>query len=83
MGFEDSTTEVLTIIRSNLLNDLEIIGEHVSAGTFKVSKKEGSAPPSQAGWLTLVLLLGVEDELEGRIKGFERALDPKLFPKTL
>ena len=48
-----------------------------------VSKKEGAAPPSQSGWLTLILLVGIEDELEARIKGFERVIDPKMLTKTL
>jgi len=82
-GHEDLDTETLLVLQSNLLSGLKIVGKHVEAGTFEVSKEEGSAPPSQSGWLTAILLLGVEDELEARILGFERILDPKMFAKTL
>lgn len=75
---ENVSTETLFAIQRNLLKGLDLVGEHIAAGTFRVSKKEGSAPPSQAGWLTLILLLGIEDELEARIRGFQRTIDPRL-----
>jgi len=83
-GHENASTETLISIRENLLNGLTVIGQHVQAGTFEVAKKPGAAPPSQAGWLNLILLVGIEDELEARILGFQRAIDPNIFPvKTL
>lgn len=76
---DETSVEALMAVRENLLRGLSAVGQHVEAGTFNVSKKEGSAPPSQSGWLTIVLLLGVEDELESRVLGFERVLNPRLF----
>lgn len=78
-GFENASTEELMTIRDNLDRGLAALAAHLKAGTFKVSKKEGSAPPAESGWLTLALLLGVEDELEVRVRGFQRILDPKLL----
>ena len=78
-GHEETSTETLLVIQGNLLRGLGVIAEHLEAGTFEVSKKEGSAPPSQGGWITLILLLGIEDELEARIRGFQRTIDPKLI----
>lgn len=78
-GFGDTETDVLLGIRDNLIKGFELLGRHEAAGTFHVSKKEGSASPAVAGWLTMVFLLGIEDELETRIRGFERFLDLKLL----
>jgi len=80
-GRSTASTETLLDIQRNLLKGLGLVGEHLAAGTFKVSKKEGSAPPSQSGWLTLTLLLGVEDELEARIRGFQRTIGPRLLER--
>jgi len=82
-GHEDADTDTLMAIRQNLVNGLKVVAEHFQKGTQNVSKKEGAAPPSQSGWLTLILLVGIEDELEARIKGFERVIDPKMLTKTL
>lgn len=82
MGFEEASTEDLLTTQKNLLDGLGLVGQHIQAGTFKLAVKEGSAPPSQSGWLTLILLMGVEDELEARILGFKRTVDPNLI-KTL
>lgn len=73
-GFEDTDTETLIALQSNLLNGISLVGDHLKAGTFEKAKKEGSAPPAQAGALTLILLLSVEDELESRILGFQRSV---------
>jgi hypothetical protein len=81
--FENATTAALLVIQENLLHGLAIVAQHHEAGTFNVSAKVGAAPPSQSGNLTLSLLLGVEDELEARILGFKRSIDPQLFAKTL
>jgi hypothetical protein len=83
MGFEETSTEALLVIQGNLLSGLGIVAKHLEDGKFNVSAKEGAACPSQSGCLTLWLLLGVEDELESRVLGFERVLDPKLLIKTL
>ncbi len=80
-GYEEAPTEALLVIQSNLVSGLGLVAKHVEAGTFKMSAKEGSAPPSQSGLLTIALLLGVEDELESRILGFKRVLDPKILVK--
>lgn len=82
MSFEDNDTEALLLIQKNLIDGLDVVAKHFEAGTAEVSEKPGAVPPSQAGWLTLVLLVGVEDELEARIWGFQRSVDPKLI-KTL
>lgn len=74
-----TSTEALLETRKNLLKGLGLVGEHIEKGTFKLAVKEGSAPPSEAGWLILTLLLDVEDELESRILGFERAVDPRML----
>ncbi len=78
-GLEQASTEALLGIQGNLLKGLGIVAEHLDAGTFNKSVKEGAAPPSQSGWLTLMLLMSVEDELESRILGFERVIDPREF----
>lgn len=74
MGFEKATTAVLLQTQRNLLSGLSLVAKHLEEGTFEISLKEGSAPPSQAGCLTLALLLSVEDELESRILGFKRTV---------
>lgn len=76
---EKTSTEALLATQERLLGGLEIIAQHMEGGTFKTAAKEGAAPPAQAGWLTLIFLLIVEDELESRILGFPRTLDPKLI----
>lgn len=78
MGFEETSTEALLVIQGNLFSGLGIVAKHLEDGKFNVSAKEGAAPPAQSGCLTLWLLLGVEDELESRILGFERMLDLRL-----
>ena len=78
-GHEDADTEVLLALRDNLVSGLQVVAGHFERGTAEISKKEGAAPPSQSGWLTLILLLGIEDELETRVRGFERAISPKLI----
>lgn len=80
-GHEDCDTETLLVLQGNLLKGLATVAAHFAAGTQDVSKKEGAAPPSQSGWLTLILLLGIEDELESRIRGFQRTIDPKLLER--
>jgi hypothetical protein len=81
-GHEDVSTEALLVIQSNLLNGLEVVGQSIAAGTFHKAAKAGACTPAEFGHLPLWLLLGIEDELEARIPGFQRTIDPKLF-KTL
>lgn len=81
-GFAEASTEDLLVIQENLFAGLALVAKHLEAGTFKVAAKDGAAPPDQAGTLTLSLLLELEDELEGRIRGFKRSIDPSLI-KTL
>lgn len=81
-GYEHVSTEALLEIQDNLLRGLAVVAGHFDAGTADVSKKAGAAPPSQSGHLTLWFLLGVEDELESRVRGFKRSLDLDLI-KTL
>lgn len=76
-GFEHAKTSTLITLRENLLNGLDVVAGHISTGTFEISPKDGAAPPSQAGTLTLNLLLVLEDELESRIAGYARVVDPK------
>jgi hypothetical protein len=76
-GFEKAKLSTLIALRENLLSGLDIVAEHISTKTFEISPKEGAAPPSQAGTLTLNLLLVIEDELEARVVGYERVVDPK------
>ena len=76
-GFENAKTSTLMILRENLLVGLDVVEGHIATGTFEVIGEKGEAPPSQAGTLTLNLLLVLEDELESRIAGYERVVDPR------
>lgn len=65
-GFEEASTETLTVIAANLRAGLDVVAEHLAAGTFHAVGPHGAAPPSQSGSLTLALLDGVEAELSRR-----------------
>jgi hypothetical protein len=65
-GITEASTEVLLVVRANLLRGLDEVARHVDAGTFALARAGGAAPPSEAGWVTLVLLGRVEDELSRR-----------------
>lgn len=65
-GFKQASTETLTVIRDNLLRGLEEVAAAVAAGTFETVGPKGAAPPSQSGQTTLVLLTGIDAELESR-----------------
>lgn len=65
-GFESTSTEVLEIIRDNLLSGLDKVAATIEAGTFHVVGEKGKAPPSQAGQMTLSLLVAVDAELKAR-----------------
>lgn len=58
--------ETLLSTRSSLLAGLELVGAHISAGTFHKVGEKGKAPPSQSGQITLALLVEVNAELVAR-----------------
>lgn len=61
-----ASTAVLTAIRLNLLAGLDLVNQHIEAGTFHTVGPKGSAPPAESGRLTLALLNLVDDELARR-----------------
>lgn len=65
-GFEQADTEVLRVIRGNLLAGLDRVSDSLTNGTFETVGPKGAAPPSQSGQTTLALLRGVEAELKAR-----------------
>jgi hypothetical protein len=65
-GWERYTTAVLETTRARLLSGLDLVAGHVDAGTQHVIGHKGEAPPTQSGWLTLILLDGVDAELARR-----------------
>jgi hypothetical protein len=66
VGFENTSTATLKIIRANLLLGLEKVAATIEDGSFHTVGPKGEAPPSQSGTLTLFLLQGIEAELEKR-----------------
>jgi hypothetical protein len=69
MGWADETPETLLAIRANLLRGLELVAEHVNAGTFHRIGPKGEAPPSQSGHLTRIFLESIDAELSRRENG--------------
>lgn len=65
-GLERVSAETLLAIRSNLLQGLDLIAASLKNGTFHKVGKKGMAPPSQAGQLTLGMLVSVNNELVSR-----------------
>ncbi len=65
-GFSAAKPATLVKIRANLLDGLTLVAEEFEAGRFHEIGEKGSAPPSQSGQLTLILLAGVEREIERR-----------------
>lgn len=65
-GFEQADTATLTAIRDNLLDGLTKVAATLADGTFEVPGVRGAAPPSQSGQTTLMLLAGIEAELDVR-----------------
>lgn len=63
---ERASDETLLAIRDNLLNGLDLVAKSLEAGTFNKVGKKGAAPPSQAGQLTLGMLVSVNNELVAR-----------------
>ncbi len=70
-GFESTSTAVLEILRSNLLSGLDKVAATIEAGTFEVVGEKGRAPASQAGHLTLSLLIAIDAELQSRNKSVQ------------
>lgn len=64
-GFENQPTAALLAARTNLLAGLELAAEHVAAGTLH-TRAGADTPPAAGGWLTLMLLRGVDAELTAR-----------------
>lgn len=65
-GIAAAKTETLLVIRSNLLKGLDLVAKSLQTGTFNEVGKKGAAPPSQAGQLTLGMLVSVNNELVTR-----------------
>lgn len=65
-GFERYPTAVLLATRDNLLRGLDLVATHIAAGTFDTIPAGKASPPNQSGHLTLILLRGVDAELERR-----------------
>lgn len=65
-GFEQASTETLTVIAANLRRGLALVADRITAGTFHTVGPKGAAPPAQSGHLTLALLDGVLAELAAR-----------------
>lgn len=65
-GLGHTSSETLLAIRSNLLQGLDLVAKSLAAGTFKTVGQKGAAPPSQAGQLTLGMLVSVNNELVAR-----------------
>jgi hypothetical protein len=76
-GFEQVSTETLTVIRDNLLRGLERVAETIADGSFETVGPKGAAPPSQSGQTTLALLAGVDAELDSRSQVNPRRLQMK------
>jgi hypothetical protein len=66
-GFEPYSDEVLRIIEGNLLRGLDRVADSIAAGTFTLVGEKGSAPPCEGGQITLILLRGVQSELDSRL----------------
>lgn len=65
-GLAHVSPETLLAIRDNLLSGLNLVAASLVAGTFETVGKKGAAPPSQAGQITLGMLVSVNNELVAR-----------------
>jgi hypothetical protein len=68
-GIQAASTATLETIRGNLLQGLDLIADHIAAGTFHDVGAKGKAPPSQSGQITLWLYYAVTAELVSRTEG--------------
>ena len=66
-GFSGATTEVLLSTRERLLRGITRVGEHVKAGTAHVIGTKGGCSPVQGGYITLGLLVRLDEELAHRM----------------
>jgi hypothetical protein len=66
-GFENYDDETLRIIEANLLRGLDRVADSIANGTFTLVGEKGSAPPCEGGQITLILLRGVQAELDSRL----------------
>lgn len=66
-GFADATTETLRVIRANLLRGLDLVADHIQAGTLHDLAGKSSTP-AEGGHLTLALLNGLDVELSRRME---------------
>jgi hypothetical protein len=65
-GFADMDTDTLNVLRANLTAGLDKVAAAIDNGTFHTVAAGKSSSPSQAGLLTLALLVGVDAELTRR-----------------
>lgn len=65
-GFSNASTATLVAVRANLLNGLNLVAQHLDAGTFHAIPPGKASPPSESGQLTLALLAGIDAELTVR-----------------
>ena len=65
-GFAAAPTRVLETIRGNLLAGLDLVDEHITAGTIDEPFGKAGTPPRQSGQTTRILLDGVDAELARR-----------------
>lgn len=66
MSWADVATPTLHQIRGNLLRGVDRLAEHLDAGTLDVIPLGRSSSPRQAGYITVILLDGVDAELNRR-----------------
>jgi predicted kinase len=66
MSWTDVPTPALQALRDNLLWGLAKAHDHLVAGTFDQIQPGRSSSPKDAGYITLILLDGVEAELQRR-----------------
>lgn len=59
-------TDTLLAIRENLLKGIDSVAEHLDNGTIDTQTKEGAATPREAGALTLMLLVKINEILLSR-----------------
>lgn len=65
-GFSSKDTQTLLKIRENLLRGLDGVAASLEDGTFNTPREKGASPPSQSGFMTLGLLLAVQEVLTER-----------------
>jgi hypothetical protein len=66
MSWADTPTPVLLRLRGNLLRGLDMLAEHLDAGTLDMIQPGKASTPREGGHLTLMLLDGIDTELAER-----------------